>query len=309
MISAYSSIYNLGHKAVSELLRGPVLIEEKIDGSQFSFSVTAAGEIQCRSKGAVLNVLAPEKMFNRAVATVQELAPKLKLGWTYRGEYLNTPKHNALAYNRTPEKHIIIFDITTGLETYLSWEEKAQEAANLGLETVPKIFEGTVTDAEQVRTFLDHESILGGQKIEGVVIKPANYDRFGPDKKLLIAKFVSEAFREVHQKTWDREHKTPGSNDIIQLLAAQFGTTARWNKAIIHLKERGLIENSPRDIGHLMKEVPEDVQKECAEEIAKQLFDWAWPQLRRRLTSGLPDFYKEQLLKEQFAGQLKPENQ
>jgi hypothetical protein len=34
---SYSSIYALGHKALAELFMEPVLIEEKVDGSQFSF--------------------------------------------------------------------------------------------------------------------------------------------------------------------------------------------------------------------------------------------------------------------------------
>jgi hypothetical protein len=277
-----------------------VLVEEKVDGSQFSFSKDAEGVLSCRSKGAQINMLAPEKMFNRAVATVNELAPLLVPGWVYCGEYLNTPKHNALAYDRVPAKHIVIFDIKTGPENFLLRAEKITVAKSLGLEFVPVLFTGIIQDVEEFRKLLDQESMLGGQKIEGVVIKPFNYDLFGRDKKVLLGKVVSEAFREVHQKSWDREHKTPGSNDIITLLAAQYGTAARWNKAIIHLKERGLIEGSPTDIGALMKEIPEDVEKECRDEIAKALYDWAWPQLRRRLTGGFPEFYKEQLLKSHF---------
>lgn len=50
-----------------------------------------------------------------------------------------------------------------------------------------------------------------------------------------------------------------------------------------------------------MKEVPEDVLKECKEEILADVFEWLWPQLRRGLTSGLPEWYKEELLKKQFA--------
>ena len=75
MISSYPSIYNLGHKAIVDLLNHPVIVEEKVDGSQFSFRKGLDGEVSCRSKGAQLNMLAPEKMFARAVATVNELAP------------------------------------------------------------------------------------------------------------------------------------------------------------------------------------------------------------------------------------------
>jgi ATP-dependent RNA circularization protein (DNA/RNA ligase family) len=41
MILSYPSIYALGHRAIRELFDGPVVVEEKIDGSQFSFGVSA----------------------------------------------------------------------------------------------------------------------------------------------------------------------------------------------------------------------------------------------------------------------------
>jgi len=301
MLNSYPSIYNLGHAALADLLKGLVIVEEKIDGSQFSFGKNEAGELFCRSKGTQINMIAPEGLFSKAVATVNELAPLLRPGFTYRGEYLAKPKHNCLAYDRVPNKHVIIFDISTGLEQYASPIAKRSFANELGLEVVPTLFEGEITDVNHFRTFLDRESVLGGQKIEGVVIKPALYDLFGRDKKVLLGKFVSEAFREIHANDWKKDHAPKSTADIIGILAAKYSTPARWNKAVIHLLEAGVLENSPKDIGHLIKEVPEDVLKECAADIAQELMDWAWPQLRRKLTHGLPEWYKEELLKKQFA--------
>ena len=300
MINSYPQIYNLGHAAIADLLKTPVIVEEKIDGSQFSFYLSPERELQCRSKGAQINLLAPEGMFKAAVATICEAMPLMRPGFTYRGEYLAGPHHNALTYNRIPAKHIIIFDVNTGLETYCTPEEKRMYAAELGLECVPELFRGMVADIDQFRALLETESVLGGQKIEGVVIKPASYDLFGRDKKVLMGKFVSESFREVHAKTWDTEHKKQGPQDILAALKSRYGTNARWNKAVIHLRERGEIENSPRDIGKIIKEVPEDLLKECEDSIKKDLFDWAWPQLRRMCTHGMPEWYKEELLKRQF---------
>lgn len=300
MINSYPSIFNLGHASIADLLKSEVIVEEKVDGSQFSFYKDEAGELQCRSKGAQINIIAPEGMFNNAIATVKAVADKMRVGYTYRGEYLQKTKHNALCYNRVPNQHIILFDINSGLETYLSPEEKKAFADELGLELVPQLFCGMVNDVQQFRALLDTESVLGGQKIEGVVIKPKNYDMFGRDKKCLMGKFVSETFREIHQKSWDEEHKTKSSADITQILAAKYGTCARWQKAAIHLKERGELQSDPRDIGALMKEVPEDVLKECEAEIKEELFKWAWPIMRRGLNRGLPEWYKEELLKKQF---------
>ncbi len=301
MINSYSQIYNLGHSAIAELLKGPVIVEEKIDGSQFSFMKNEAGELQCRSKGAQLNMIAPEAMFKNAIETVNEIAPLMEASVVYRGEYLKTPKHNALAYDRVPKKRIIIFDVCGKFgETFLSPEDKQRAAISLGLECVPELYRGMIDNVEHFRSLIDRESVLGGQKIEGVVIKPLNYDLFGRDKKVLMGKFVSEAFREVHQKSWDGEHKTKTSNDILAILKSQFGTTARWQKAVIHLKERGELEGAPQDIPKLMAETQSDIEKECRDEIMESLYKWVWPQLRRTVVHGLPEWWKEQLLHQQF---------
>lgn len=296
---SYPSIYALGHRYLEELLLDPVLVEEKVDGSQFSFGVFEIdGEqiLKCRSKGAQLNIIAPDSMFERGVNAVKAMQDQLHVGWTYRAEYLAKPKHNALAYDRIPNNHIIIFDINTAEEAYMPYDDKASEAARLGLEVVPIMHHGMVEDLQHFRTFLDRTSCLGGQKVEGVVIK--NYARFGKDKKVLLGKFVSEAFKEVHAAEWKAAN--PNRADIVQALIEALRTPARWNKAIQHLREAGQIEDSPKDIGLLMKEVAVDVSEEEMDAIKDKLFDWAWPQIRRGITRGLPEWYKEQLLAKQF---------
>lgn len=294
----YPSIFALGHRALNELLLDPVLVEEKVDGSQFSFGLFdhEDGEcvLHCRSKGAQLNVIAPEKMFIKAVEVVKELP--LRIGWTYRAEYLAKPKHNALAYDRVPRNHLIVFDINTGHEEYMPWDGKAKECERLGLEVMPRIYEGMIESVEQFRTMIDRLSCLGGQKVEGVVVK--NYNRFGPDKKVLMGKFVSEAFKEVHAAEW--KIANPTRSDIVERLIETLRTPARWNKAIQHLRDAGQIEDSPRDIGLLIKETQADIEKECMELIAEKLAEWALPQIRRGVVRGLPEFYKDELLKRQF---------
>jgi len=294
---SYPSIFALGHRALSELLLDPVTVEEKVDGSQFSFGVFEEnGEriLRCRSKGAQLNLIAPEKMFVRGVEVVQTLP--LSVGWTYRAEYLAKPKHNSLAYDRIPEKHLIVFDINTGHEEYMSYADKAAECSRLGLEIVPLIYGGMMDTFADFRSMLDRVSILGGQKIEGVVVK--NYRRFGPDKKVLMGKFVSESFKEVHAAEWKASN--PTRTDIVDRLIDSLRTPARWNKAVQHLRESGRLDESPKDIGSLMKEVQADIEKECSDLIAQKLAEWAMPQVRRGVIRGLPEWYKEQLVARQF---------
>lgn len=291
----YPQIYALGHKALKNLLSGPVLIEEKVDGSQFSFG-RFGNELKIRSKGKNIFLDAPEKMFIKAIESVKTIESQLTDGWTYRAEYLQKPKHNVLAYERTPKSHIMVFDINSGHEEYLSYEEKLKEASRLGLETVPVIFQGILTDYSMFQDLLKTMSVLGSQKIEGVVVK--NYDQYGPDKKVLMGKFVSEEFKEVHANEW--KNSNPSQNDILTTIQNKYKTPARWQKSVQHLKEVGLIEGTPKDIGLLIKEAGSDLLKECESEIIEDLKKWALPHIVRGAVRGLPEWYKEQLAKQQF---------
>jgi len=300
--TSYPSVFALGHRAIADLLLDPVIVEEKLDGSQCSFGrftdYPIADGYRVRSKGAELNLSAPDKMFAAAVNVIMGLP--LHEGWTYRAEYLMKPKHHTMAYDRIPRNCLAIFDITIGPETYLPYDAKVEEAARLGLEVVPCIFQGIIQDVNQFRAWLDTISFLGGGPIEGLVVK--NYARFGPDKKAMMGKFVSERFKETHKGEWRKAN--PTGQDIIDRLTVSFRSPARWQKAAQHLQEAGQLEGSPRDIGKLILEVPTDVEKEEAEEIKALLWDWAWPKIRRGLTRGLPEWYKEELLKRQFEDHL-----
>ena len=298
------SIYTLGHKAVTDIFKVPVQIQEKVDGSFFAFGLfpeidLGEGPLRIRSKGAVMHPDAPEKMFTKAAEAVKARLHLLREGWQYRGEYLAKPKHNSLAYDRAPKSNIILFDVCTGEEDYLPYEDLVVEAARLDLEVVPqlKVYEAGGGSLTSLQSLLDTTSILGGQKIEGVVIKPLT-PLYGVDKKLLMGKFVSEAYKEVHSKAW--KEGNPTSKDIIALLGDKYNTPARWNKAIQHMREAGLINDDLTDIGKIMKEIPEDVLKEEGEAMKEEMWRWAWPHIRRNLSRGFPAFYKEMLLRRQF---------
>lgn len=295
----YPKVYNMGHAAIRDLLLDEVLVEEKVDGSQFSFGTfhnpdTGELELKVRSKGAVMIPDAPEKMFTAAVETARSLP--LLPGVTYRAEYLSKPKHNTLCYSRIPTKHLILFDVNVGQERYLSYAEKQAEATRLGLEIVPVLYVGRIDALEFFRSFLDRESILGGQKVEGVVVK--NYTRFGIDGKVLMGKFVSEEFKEVHAGDW--KERNPNTKDVVSRIIDDYRTPARWQKAVIHLKEQGKWLGTPQDIGALIGLAKDDVESECAEEIKTRLWSYAKEQILRGIAGGLPQWYKEQLLKQQF---------
>jgi hypothetical protein len=293
-LHSYPSLYAVDHAVARDLFSGPVIVEEKIDGSQFSFGVTQSGEFLCRSKGVSIPVPATNHMFALGVSSAQSFANRLTPGWTYRAEFLAKPKHNALEYARTPANHFIVFDISTeGVEGYLTREQKEAECARLGFEITPLFYQGKLDGPHELVRFMDTTSVLGLAKIEGVVVKPAAYDVFGRDKKVVMAKFVSEDFKEKHTIEWGISN--PSSVDIVTTLGSMLRCEQRWTKAVERLRDSGRLESSPKDIGLLLNEVPEDILKECADEMKEMLLQWAWPKVKQSTTRGLAQWYKERL--------------
>lgn len=298
-LHSYPKIYALGHRIISDLLTGDVVVQEKVDGSQFSFGKTFDGELVMRSKGAVVY---PENagMFKQAVESVQAIEHLLKPGIVIRGEYLSKPKHNVLCYNRVPKNHIVIFDVEVGDgQMYQRPDHIQQTADTLGFETVPLLYEGPanmLSSPEWVKAFLENKSFLGGQLVEGIVIK--NYSVFTIEKKVAMGKYVSERFKEIHGGEWRKSNPTRG--DVVQEIITALKTPARWDKAVQHLREKGELDNSPRDIGKLFKEVATDVLAEEKDAIAEKLFKHAWPNISRGITGGLAEWYKNRLLENQF---------
>lgn len=306
--TSYPKIYALGHKALEGLTmtEDGVEVEEKIDGSQFSFGVFG-GELRMRSRSVQLHELEDENGeggktdyngFGLAVATVKRLHAEGKLvnGWTYRGEFLSKPKHNALAYERAPGGNIILFDVATGKENYLDWNGVRGAADALGLECVPLLSVG-VKSFDHLNELLAGQSCLGGM-IEGVVIKNRANPRFDRDGKPVMGKFVSERFKEIHRKAWGESN--PGPKDIISKLVGGLRAEARWEKAIFRLRDAGLLDESPKDIGALIKSVQQDIVDECADELKDMLWNHFRRDILGKSTSGIPQWYKDRLAMAQF---------
>ena len=297
MLENYSKIYQSGHRAVKDIFCEPILVEEKVDGSQFSFGLDMFGQIHCQSKNKS-QFPDTDKMFHKAIVTVLDLAGKelLKRGWTYRAEYLSKPKHNTLAYDRVPVGNIVVFDIDTGIECYLNRQAKELECTRIGLECIPLVFEGKLDASQDMTLLLDTESFLGGQKVEGLVFK--QYNQLDSNGKTCMAKYVSEAYKEVHQKDW--KLRNPNVKDILTVIGEQYRTHARFEKARQHLRDEGKLKGEPSDIGLLVKEVQRDTWEEEGEAIAEKLRQWAKQKLGKSFVKGLPEWYKRLLAQENF---------
>lgn len=295
-LRGYSSPFNLGHRALKGFWKGTIYVTEKVDGSQFSFGFID-GEFVCRSRRRQIDLEDPG-MFKLGVDTALDIWKQglLNEGWTYRGEFLSKPKHNTMAYDRVPRGNIILFDVDKGDQDYPPPNiMEAAIAVAMDLEAVPLLATYETKPAlEDVTALLETESVLGGGKIEGVVLK--NYEMYGVDKKVLMAKMVSEDFIERHSSDWKK--RNPSRKDYIKTLTEGLATEARWMKAVQHLREAGEIEGVPQDIPDVLHEVVRDVENELGPEIQSALWHHFWPQIRRGLTRGMPEWYKALLAEE-----------
>jgi hypothetical protein len=290
-IPSYTKIRQLGHRDTTRIFDGQVVIEEKVDGSQISFGRDGTGKLVMRSHHKPIDVDNPNTMFALAVEIVKSIAEHLPRGYTFRGEYLSRPKHNVLAYDRVPLQNIAIYDIDIGDCLYMAYNAKRALAERLGFECVQLLFIGKVIDIAKLNDLLDVDSMLGGQKIEGFVVK--QYSQEDSDGKTLMAKVVSDRFKEVAKSTLNRK----ANKDAVAEIVSAFATEARWHKAVQHLRERGELDGAPKDIGKLVLEVQHDTLEECEDEIKARLFAAFRKDIVKGLVRGLPQWYKAILLK------------
>jgi hypothetical protein len=305
-LPSYGKIWNLGHRNVRDIFIGSVTIQEKMDGSQFSFGVRD-GELHMRSKGAVVHVGAEPKQFKLASETVQTIFKNggLTEGWTYRGEAITSPRHNHLTYDRIPRGGIILFDIDRGMEDMADYDWLCDEAERLGLEVVPQYQATKIENIEHLNVFLERETCLGGPKIEGIVIKPVR-PMFDERGDTLRAKLVSAEFREKAGASWKAAN--PGKAEIVEQIIEKLTTEARWRKAVQARADAGELDGSPKDIGPLIGAVQKDVFDEEADQIKEVLFKYFWKnRISRGVTRGFAEWYKAQLLELQEFGESEEE--
>ena len=263
MLGRYGKIFALGHRATKGLLDKPVVVEEKVDGSQISWGLLGdPPRLSARSKRLTLDLDEPPNLFGPSVASIRRMAEDglLSPGVVYRGEAMGRPRHNTLTYGRVPKGHIALFDVDAGTQDYLAYEEKARVASRLGIEAVPLLFEGMLSSAARLEKLLELESFLGGPSIEGVVVKRAHQvPLFGEDGLPIRAKFVSEKFKEAHavNPDWKRLRQT----EFLKVLAESVSGPARWEKVVTGLLAEGLIEGgTPVEIGRIIRHIREDVR-------------------------------------------------
>ena len=299
MLNAYPKIFAIGTDYIKDIFEGEVEVTEKIDGSQFVFG-KFDGVLYMRSKGAALYPEKPEKMFKDGMSYIDSIQESLPDGVAFYCEYLRQPRHNILTYQRIPKNGLALFG-AMGMVSKSFSDSISEHAEKLNIDSAPVLFKGNIESVEQLTELLETDSFLGGNKVEGVVVK--NYAKpfllGGQPIPIMAGKFVSEQFKEKHKNNWGKEYSQKGK---WQAFIESFKTEARWHKAIQHLRDTGQLENSPRDIGKLIKEIQHDI----ADEEKDNIKDFLWREFGREVlansTKGFPEWYKEHLLQSAFSG-------
>lgn len=295
MIKAFPKIFTIGTDYIKDIFLDEVEISEKLDGSQLDFG-KIDNILYFRSKGKQLFPEVPEKMFIEGVDYILSIQDKLPNNMIFFCEYLKKSKHNSLTYGRIPKNHLMLFAVSGTDEKF--YDNHHDYAKELDIEPANIFFKGKINNPEEIIAFLDNDSFLGNCKIEGMVVK--NYQRpfllGGQPIPIMSGKFVSEEFKEVHKREW-KDKTTKGG---WELLINSYKTEARWMKAVQHLRDDGVLENSPRDIGGLIKSIQTDIVEEEKENIKEDLWKLYHKDILRATISRFPEWYKEYLLKELF---------
>ena len=276
--------------------------------SQFGFG-KENGRLFARSKGKEQDLDNPDMMFELGVEYIKRIADLIPDNMTFYGEYLNKPKHNTLAYDNIPKNHIALFgaynSVTRehfGMDVIKEWAEK------LDVDTVPLIYSGTCSPEFVLGLVKERVSYLGGQKIEGVVVKAYKPWMFmgSMPQTVMSGKYVTEEFKEVHVKNWKKENTGKGK---LEVAMGQYKSEARWNKAVQHLRDNGELTGTPKDIGPLIKEIRRDVTEEEKEAIKATLWSIYSNDFLATATNGFPQWFKEKLVRGEISSNQEPEAQ
>lgn len=295
MISTYPKIFALGSDFIKAIFDGGVSIEEKLDGSAFTVG-KINGELFMRSKNVQLYRDNPQKMFQEGVDYILSIEDKLPDDIVFYFEYLRKLKHNCIKYDRIPKNHLMLFGASDKHKNFIP--DYRRYAKILNVDSAPLLYKGKVNNIKEIHKLLETKSFLGGTKIEGFVVK--NYSQpfllGGQPIPLMTGKYVSEKFKEVHDKNWKRNT----GKGKFETFKEKFRAEARWDKGIQHLRDSDELEFEPRDIGKLIKEIQRDIEEEEKENIKEFLYNNFKREILGYAIKKFPEYYKEYLAKRSF---------
>ena len=168
---------------VSSLLDVPLVITEKCDGSNLTYTRTS---VFSRSHSGPPG----HASFDLAKATHARIAHELSLGLSLFCEYCYAV--HSIEYGALPD-YSLVFGARDDREgRWWDWDMVVAQAADLGLPTVPELYRGQVSTARELEaltlSLAAQPSVFGGPR-EGVVVRHAGEFR-DADFQRSLAKWV-----------------------------------------------------------------------------------------------------------------------
>lgn len=275
----YGKVHRLGSKEHGGFDESqPVVVQEKVDGSQFAFHLTADGGVACYSR--TREIEGHDPMFAMACATAKASAQHLTIGHLYVGEALSGRRQNVLMYDRAPRGGLVLFEVQDEAAKSVVFDCR-DLADRIGCDAVAIIYEGAMPSKDELRAMATgHSATLGGQR-EGIVVKQANpYSR---------CKIVADNFAEV------KIIKAEKAESPVAGIGQAFAQPARFEKALQHLKEQGKIKGDNSDIRLLIDEVRRDMFDEEKAAISDALFSVFAKDVARAAVAPVAKWYMNRL--------------
>ena len=309
MIRTFPSINSGNETNLQNIdLEERIIIQEKIDGSQFTVYKDESGKLHYYNKNKEIG--GQGKPFLNAYLSLQGKEDMFQEGLFYHGEAMTSRLTNTNEYERAAKCFWIIYEIVRTNNYVLTPEEMQKVLQDTPFETVRLIYDNKRDEKRDLKELVEnimkkidngdngeHEeetikSCLGGIP-EGIVLKALNVlkkDKFSVTRY----KFVRPAFSEANHSKKKRLPQV-SDTDFIFELGSIYNTDARFSKAVQHLQEKDKWNetNINRNISLLVGELDEDLLKEELEEIKTQLFIRYWPEISKAARQGLTDFLKK----------------
>lgn len=197
----------LSPREVRELLALDVVVEEKLDGANLGFSVSADGELQAQNRSHYL--MAPytgqfSRLRSWMPAHEGALIKALGSGLIAFGEWCAA--RHSLGYDLLPDWWLL-FDVYDRNERrFWSTARRNQWASDLGISTVPTLDRGKLSLSRLVQMVQGGRSALSTGPLEGVVVRSEDNAWLKARAKLVRADFTQSI--ESHWRTraleWNR---------------------------------------------------------------------------------------------------------
>lgn len=193
----------LSSEEAAELLRHPLIVEEKVDGANLGLSVGSDGVLQVQNRGTLLGrsshpQFAP--LWPWLAAHQHALRDSLGSNLILFGEWCFAV--HSVRYNRLPD-YFLAFDLFNKADgRFLTTQERDSFCRGIGVKTVPHLASGVFS--KQRLLALLGPSRVGSDLAEGIYLRHEGKDRLEMRAKLVRPEFIQSIEQHWTKKRMEK---------------------------------------------------------------------------------------------------------